>query len=64
MPELLKIAEGDGVHRAACVIALGRIGPPAKEAVPTLHGLLKGTDRELSGQATEALGDLVIVPTV
>ncbi|OLE16493.1 MAG: hypothetical protein AUI36_37310 [Cyanobacteria bacterium 13_1_40CM_2_61_4] len=24
--------------------------------MPTLHGLLKGTDRELSGQATEALG--------
>src|SRR5207253_5165562 len=54
--ELLKIAEADDAHRAACVVALGRIGPAAKQAVPYLRGLLRATDKELGAQAIEALG--------
>ena len=56
LPELLKIAEAEHAHRPICVVALGRIGPAAKNAVPYLRGLLKGTDEELVAQTIEALG--------
>lgn len=55
VPALMKLLKDPGANGAAAV-ALGRIGPEAKPAVPHLIELLNDRDGEVRGAAAEALG--------
>lgn len=59
LPELTAALGSAGPRvKVACAIVLGRMGPAAQGAVPTLVGALKDEDADVSRTAVRALGEI------
>jgi HEAT repeat protein len=56
VPALVKLTREGAAAKAAAAAALGRVGEPAKSAVPRLADLLGDQDSEVRIAAAEALG--------
>lgn len=57
--DLVNVAKCEnGFYRRSAIIALGRIGPAAKAAIPALEHALKHSDRDTRNRAAEALSQI------
>ena len=57
----IRLTPADG-RRALAAQSLGRLGPRAKAAIPSLVNALKGTDSAIRGAAAKALGEIGLEP--